>query len=288
MIILASLIALAVGASDVKPVDANAFVAELNGLLIKYRLPTNNLILGPQPPSDDLSSPLKPKDNNPLMSNIITSSGSSNLTTSTADSINIITKEEFDKAFTGSGFPTQPSQYQGFLNSLKIAQISNKREAAMYLVHLIQQSGGLKFRAESFCSDPANAPRCATDYPPAGGVGQPGKSYYARSFLMMRGAVNYFLASQYLYQNDDLVKNPDKAATDDATSWDVSGWLWRTYVHRMPGIEKGLFGVSTFALTQGKGCLPDDAAANANRRKYYEAIFAAFNLPGSPQSVTGC
>lgn len=46
---VATVIALVLGvrASDIKPVDANAFVAELNGLLVKYQLPSTNLLLAP-------------------------------------------------------------------------------------------------------------------------------------------------------------------------------------------------------------------------------------------------
>ena len=105
----------------------------------------------------------------------------------------------------------------------------------------------------------------------------------------MRNVTNYWLASQALFANDELVRNPDKVSKDDATSWAVSGWLWATYVHNVPGVaDKGLFGVSTYALTGGKGCAPAEAEANANRRKYYEVIFKVFNLPGTPESTIGC
>ena len=339
-----------------KPVDANGFVAELNGLLAKYKLPSKNLVLGDQQAAEKLADanvPLKPKDvtdnkgaedkkgekdkdkknevgsqndkkknewNDKKNDKQNTKDEKKDKDDKKAQKDNKdqknksdkkdqnknddksnkkcendkkkeeeikISKQEFHRALRGNNFKKQPEQYQNFLDSLKKAHIANKREAAMYLAHLIYESDGLQVKEDTKCKS-AQA-ECTKQYAASGGIGEQGKVYMGRGFLKVHGALNYHQASQDLYGDESLVKAPEKAASDDKTAWDLSAWYWSTYVHKFSGVvEKGLFGVSTFAQTQGAGCVPAEAEAKKKRNSFYQVVFKAFNLEGTPNTDIGC
>lgn len=183
--------------------------------MVKYKLPSNNLIFGQSQPlsTSNVSVPPKPK-------------GSNNNDFATNGTLSFdIGRDEFDKALTENKFAAQPNHYQSFMNSMKAANITSKVETAMYRAQLLLDSQGLTAKVDKLYAD--NQDKWAADFDPAGRIGEQGKLYYGRGFLKLRGAANYFFVSRDLYGNEDLV-NPDKAGTDDGTAWDVSRWQWKT------------------------------------------------------------
>ena len=109
------------------------------------------------------------------------------------------------------------------------------------------------------------------------------------SSLRANRAYNYQPASQAIFGDDRLLKNPDLVATNDTLAWDVSFWYWSTRVHDAPGISEGKFGVSINEINGGEECGPnaENKASPQSRFKYYKNICAVWKIPSVPDE-TGC
>ncbi|OQV16395.1 putative Acidic endochitinase SP2 [Hypsibius exemplaris] len=193
----------------------------------------------------------------------------------------LITKAELTAALTSSGFPApSDEQYKNIVTRCeKSGKITTKRELAMFLANVFQESDGL--RAKKEYNPPAGA------YQAPGGA--PGKRYYGRGYLQLSWVYNYKAASQALYKDDRLVKDPDQVATKDDVAWDTAFWYWSANVHSAPGVSEGKFGATTKAIN---GALECGGAAvgteQAKRRfEFYKKISAAFKLSGKPVE-NGC
>lgn len=66
----------------------------------------------------------------------------------------LVTLQEFEKAFTSTGYPKPTKeQYNAFLQGLPKGLITTKEEAAMALAHFIHESMGLSKKIEIICKD---------------------------------------------------------------------------------------------------------------------------------------
>lgn len=61
----------------------------------------------------------------------------------------------------------------------------------------------------------------------------------------MTWAYNYLAASQGIFNDDRLLKDPDMVARDDNVAWATAFWFWRKNVKKLEGIANGEFGQST-------------------------------------------
>src|ERR1700733_5264340 len=151
------------------------------------------------------------------------------------------TKEEFMKAITCNGYP-RPSdtQYSDFAKRIDARTFSSKREVAMFVAHLLQESGGLTIKVEGRCKKNA----CKGDYEKS--YDYPGKRYFGRGYLQLTWSYNYKAASTALFGDADILyKNPEIVASDETIAWDAAFWFWRAKVHRYRRVQRGEFGLST-------------------------------------------
>ncbi|OQV24492.1 hypothetical protein BV898_01554 [Hypsibius exemplaris] len=196
---------------------------------------------------------------------------------------NLITKEEFVNAVTSvdASYPIPTDeQYNIVVSRAKSAgRITTKLELAMFLAEIIYSSHGL---VQKRAGNPTN-------FTYSSDLNVPGKEYYARGYINLAWAFNYLKASLALYGNDRLLQNPDLVETDDQVSWEVSFWYWLANVHVRPGVRAGRFGTTIDAINGAHECGPDASHPEwaAARFAVYTKVFAAFNLPGTPDS-RGC
>ena len=98
----------------------------------------------------------------------------------------IPTFTEFSDAFTTNDYaaPTQEN-YQNFVQgATSLSDISSKTELAMFLAHILQESGGLKFKIEKRCGKHCTATgACLKDYKTPEDA--PGKHYCGRGYIQL-------------------------------------------------------------------------------------------------------
>ena len=93
------------------------------------------------------------------------------LSTSCADEL-LPNQAEFENAFTSTGFRTPtPLQYTSFSSQLNSrGNIDTKREAAMFLAHVLYESNGLRYKEEARCESEEGLKKCIQDYALTGGI----------------------------------------------------------------------------------------------------------------------
>jgi predicted chitinase len=196
----------------------------------------------------------------------------------------LVSYQEFSSAVTGFGYPNpSQEQYNVFVNSAgPKGLITSKQEAAMALVHFLHESDGLRAKREYRCADNG----CPGDYETPG-CDVNGQDYYGRGYIQLTWCFNYAPASQELYGNDILVRDPDMVARDENAAWDTAFWFWKTNVHFAPGVQEGRFGASTRAINGNLEC--DGAYQETARHRYdmYKSIRRAFGLQGDGDE-SGC
>ena len=96
------------------------------------------------------------------------------------------TFEEFTNALTLNDYPS-PSleKYQNFIQGAStMSDISSKTEMAMFLTHMLQESGGLQFKIEKRCGSHCTATKaCLKDYKTGQDI--PGKHYCGRGYIQL-------------------------------------------------------------------------------------------------------
>lgn len=135
----------------------------------------------------------------------------------------LVTYDEFANAIKSAGFPqATKEQYNAFVQGLPNGLISTKEEAAMALAQFLHESQGLKKKIEEQCKDSG----CPGQYT-VPGCDVPGKNYFGRGYIQLSWCYNYKEASQDLYGDDTLVKDPDLVARDENAAWNTAFWFWK-------------------------------------------------------------
>jgi len=207
----------------------------------------------------------------------------------------LVTEKEFEDGVVKNGFPKpKPDQYKNFIAyATKLGKITAKRELAMFLANVIQETKGLTVIVESLTGvDPKSYDKASWD--PNGPPPAPGKSgkYLGRGYLQLSYPDNYLAASKGIFGNDKLWKNPELVSQDQTIAWQTAFWFWGYNVHTQFGgadreaIKQGKFGASILAINGALECQHPSEAAR-NRFKYYGVVLKAFNVNEKPDG-SGC
>lgn len=185
--------------------------------------------------------------------------------------------DEFKNAVKKNGFPTpKRDQYDGFVRSLGDAGIKDKREAAMYLAQMIHESGGFRHKENQDYMRHKGSKSYADRH-----------RYHARGYIQLTGKENYQHASEDIYGDQRLVRNPDLVARNEAAAFSTSSWYWRNRVAVKPEVRRGWFGAATKAINGGVECHGKNIRSSKKRYKYYKQTYNYFGLPGIPDE-RGC
>ncbi|OMJ25821.1 Endochitinase A [Smittium culicis] len=185
-------------------------------------------------------------------------------------------------AVISAGFSSpKMSQVVFFLNCVKLAGISTRREAAMFLSQLLWESDGLKYKDELNCSDS----KCPNTYTTP--IDVSGKSYFGRGYIQLTYATNYKDASIYLFGDTRLLLDPDTVSKNDQISWGVSYWYWKYKVHILPDVQQGLFGSSTKAINGALECSGGSNEVPKKRFDIYTKVLKVFE-PNEVPNEQGC
>ena len=230
-----------------------------------------------------------------------------------------ITFAQFEKASTANGYPSPSYAIYKYLvtHSPKTGAIATKQEFAMFLTHVLHESGGFQFVSEIGCPE---QPKCRAYQFPAWNpnVCGPTKNrpcrqqpanrestlYYGRGFMMLTWPVNYEAASWALFGDDRLYKDPNLISTNPAIALDTAMWFWQVAIRPQGRVQQGIspsvgtvfahlylgsFGASTMAMSGYLECQlggPIFSAAKSRYQKYVR-VFEALEVPGSPVE-NGC
>ncbi|RNA04083.1 chitinase 4-like [Brachionus plicatilis] len=199
------------------------------------------------------------------------------LTTTVNTNGNLISYEEFSRAITNAGYD-KPSmeKYTNFVTQLgPKGGITTKREAAMFLSQILWESDGLKATEEYACMQS----KCPGVY---GSSRYPGKSYYGRGYIQLSWNYNYEAASQALYGDDRLLRDPDQVANNDEVAWATAFWFWKANVGSRYDVKNGRFGASTMAINGGLECNGPYQDKARKRFEIYKICMKEFNLNETP------
>ena len=121
------------------------------------------------------------------------------------------TKEEFINAFTANKFPVpRDCQYIGFVNGIDAETFSSKREVAMFLANLMQESGGLTIKIEQRCLKNG----CKGDYTLKTDLKD--KHYFGGCYLQCTWSCNYKKASACLFGDSNILhQKPEIVAENE-------------------------------------------------------------------------
>eukprot|EP00808_Paulinella_micropora_P029593 g7498.t1 len=192
-----------------------------------------------------------------------------------------VTQDVFNRAVEACGFPRPTSaQYTAFNAGIPKSNINSRRELAMLLAQLMQESDGLRATSEYRCNPASN---CLGDY---GGMIN-GHQYFGRGYIQLTWYDNYRDASIDLYGDANiLLNNPEAVAVDQNKAWGVTFSYWKRVVHNAPGVQQGQFGASTNAINGAIECRVWNQ--NAQRRfEFYKKILPIFGVNETPNSA-GC
>lgn len=182
--------------------------------------------------------------------------------------------------------------------------ISNRVEFAMFLAHVVHESGGLRVRSEVGCPEQAHCR--AYQHPPAewnpnvcgmqlnepcrqqpyqGSDGIPEALYYGRGLLHLAWPGNYEAASWALFGDDRLYRRPELVADNPAYAVDTALWFWKVAVRNQARVERALFGATTAALNGPVECAgsgPGGAEIARRRFDKYTRVHRALGVDGQP------
>ncbi|CAL8128799.1 unnamed protein product [Orchesella dallaii] len=195
----------------------------------------------------------------------------------------LISFSQFSNAVTKNGGPTpSQEQYNNFNNFARIrGRISTVQEAAMALAQILHESDRLRAKREYACAQT----QCPNSYRDSR-CDKPGQYYYGRGYIQLTWCYNYGPASQAIFRDDRLLRNPDQVATNDQIAWQTTFWFWSDRVHDKPGVQQGKFGATTRWIN-GNECRDPNNQTAKNRFKMYGIVRQAFGLQGSGDP-SGC
>ncbi|KAL9697266.1 hypothetical protein quinque_000707 [Culex quinquefasciatus] len=130
----------------------------------------------------------------------------------------MVSSSDVNRALEACGYSSVGGDLAGIIASgVNRATGSDRNEAAMFTAQLIHESGGFQFREEQ------------------GGANQHYTPYHGRGFIQLTHDYNYRPASQDLYGDDRLMRDPGLVSRDARTSMDVSVWFWQKNVRNRGG-----------------------------------------------------
>jgi len=126
---------------------------------------------------------------------------------------------------TSNGYPAPGREkFDAFMKSAQSkGSISTKEEAAMALAHFLHESDGLKKTREDACAET----KCPGSYRTPD-CDAPAQHYFGRGYIQLTWCYNYKPASQDIFGDDTLVRDPDRVARDEQTAWDTAFWYYKT------------------------------------------------------------
>ncbi|XP_055544932.1 uncharacterized protein LOC129730010 [Wyeomyia smithii] len=110
--------------------------------------------------------------------------------------------------------------------------VSSDNESAMFIAHLIHESGGFQYREE------------------VNGAAQEYDPYYGRGYIQLTWRYNYEAASRDLFGNDKLVENPNLVSSSVEMSMLVSVWFWEKRVRPQAAAFRNFY-LTTKAINGG-------------------------------------
>ncbi|GAV01199.1 hypothetical protein RvY_11946 [Ramazzottius varieornatus] len=183
----------------------------------------------------------------------------------------IVSLNAIREAFVNNGY-SAPSDYHCMMiqqQATDLGGISTKRELAMFLAHVMQESGGLMFRDEqreqSHGADPFT-----------------GRGYLQiRSERIYREATVALLANGSLKEPASLVTDPHLVSSSEELSWKTAFWYWKMYVHDrmtenpsfLQTVDLLYPGIPRFVPGSSWKCVDPD-----NRTEKYQITCAAFGF----------
>ncbi|OMH84380.1 Acidic endochitinase SP2 [Zancudomyces culisetae] len=168
------------------------------------------------------------------------------------------------------------------IEAIALAEINSVREAAMFIAQIAWESDGLKSKKEYLCEETD----CSGMY--TSGMDYPGKLYYGRGYIQLTHAMNYFLASDYLFKDNRLLEKPEIVELDDDVSWGVTYWYWKTIIHPIPDVSlNGHFGASTKAINGALECTGANVDRAKERFEIYKKILKVLE-PNEEANEKGC
>lgn len=196
-----------------------------------------------------------------------------------------LSMDSLKKAVQACGYPT--GFKENFAKEL-VDQINKKNwdsnQQAMFLAHVFHESAGLTKLVEEAC---VKSPCTQYNGAGTGGVsGAPGKNYFGRGYLQLSWPANYKEASQALYGNDQLFKDPDRVASNPKDAAGTSIWFWEKKV--MSNKEAtSKFGLTTKAINGALECGKGKTPTATKRWENYQKIAKALNVT-KLASESGC
>ena len=203
----------------------------------------------------------------------------------------IVTEAQVNKIFPNrNSFYT----YQGLVNGAAKygafattgSDTTKKREAAAFLANVTQETGGLQYIREI---NKANYPHYC-DKSQSYGCPAGNDQYYGRGSLQLSWNYNYKAAGDSL--GVDLLRNPDKVATDATLAWGTGLWFWNTQngagtmtAHNAMVNNKG-FGETIRSINGGLECNGKGADQRNARINYYKNITGILGV--DPGGNLGC
>ncbi|KAJ1657716.1 hypothetical protein IWQ61_002927 [Dispira simplex] len=199
----------------------------------------------------------------------------------------------FTAAVKAAGYPApKPGHCDIFRNSIKSrGDITDAREAAMFLTQVLWESDGLRHTTEHGCEDNKCAGKYASelDYRSSSDGEKNGtvNQYYGRGYIQLTWASNYLDASKALFGNDLLLKEPLLVSSNDTIAWDTSFWYWKNRVHKEPGVTDGEFGASTKAINGELECGGPNQEKAHKRFELYQKVLKVI-APKEKPNPAGC
>lgn len=188
-----------------------------------------------------------------------------------------VTQSQFNSAVTSCGFPSPSGEkYTAFIGGIAKSGITSVRELAMFVANILHESDGLRAMREYQCQTNG----CVGMYLPPG---PGGVVYYGRGYIQLTWADNYRAASKYLFGDENvLLNNPDRVATDQNVAWGTAFWYWYSSVHSAPGVTDGRFGASIKAINGAQECGSNNDPRPRVRYGYYVKVLRNFGVNEAP------
>src|SRR5699024_326359 len=102
--------------------------------------------------------------------------------------------------------------------------ISDKQEVAMFLAHVLHETGGFQHLVEH--GRPSGYTK-AEEFPK--------NEYYGRGYIHLSHEYNYRAASLALFNDMRLLENP-QLVEQEAIAWQTAFWFWHANVRNKPGV----------------------------------------------------
>lgn len=172
------------------------------------------------------------------------------------------------------GNPPTPSRkiYDAYMQY--IGSTLPLKEQAMFIANSIWETGGFQFVEEIACKT---------------GSCTYGK-YFGRGYIQLTWDYNYKKASQEIYKDDRLVRNPELVAQPEG-AWRTAVWYWNKNVapalKAANAVETYKLGYSVKTINGALECPANDKAKN--RLAIYNAVLDAWGIAkGNPGTLEGC